>query len=237
MQTLLKKTLFSIIVLIMTISNAQAKADDVVVLLHGIANIPLSMTYLERSLVRAGYSVLNLGYPSTQVSVDEAASRVRKSVMELGEDTRVHFVAHSLGNIVVRKMLTHELPNLGRVVMIAPPNRGSIVAGQLKELKLYRWIYGPAGQQLSSENDHFFDNLVVPPGEFGIIAGGKGDGKGYNPLLPGDDDGTVRVKETKLAGARDFILIRNTHTLILFDKETVKQTIHFLKYGSFVTKD
>ena len=231
MRTLLKKTLISFIVLLMTVVNA--KADDMVVLLHGIANIPLSMTYLERSLVRAGFSVLNLGYPSTQVSVDEAAARVRKSVMEVGEDIRVHFVAHSLGNIVVRKMLTRELPNLGRVVMIAPPNRGSIVASQLKELKLYRWIYGPAGQQLSSDNDDFFGNLAVPPEEFGIIAGGKGDERGYNPLLPGDDDGTVRVDETRLDGAKDFIIIKNTHTLILFDKETVKQTIHFLKYGVF----
>ena len=86
---------------------------------------------------------------------------------------------------------------------------------------------------MSADQEEFFKNLPIPSGEFGIIAGGLGDGEGYNPLLPGDDDGTVRVEETMLPGAADFILIRSTHTLILFEEETARQTIHFLKTGMF----
>ncbi len=208
-------------------------ANEAVVLLHGIGNLPLSMKYLENRLEKAGFSVQNFGYPSTDIPIGEAAERVRSKVMALGSDVTVHFVAHSMGNIVVRNMLGEKLPNLGRMVMIAPPNQGSLAAQRLRDLDMYQWIFGPAGQQLSADRKEFFDSLPVPPCQFGIIAGGRGTEKGYNPLLPGDDDGTVRVEETMLPGAADFILVNSTHTLILFDKETALQTVHFLKFGKF----
>ena len=210
-----------------------APAEEIVVLLHGIANIPLSMKYLENSLEKEGYKVHNLGYPSTDVPIEEAAGRIREKVMAIGGFERIHFVGHSMGNLLIRLVLEENPPGLGRVVMIAPPNQGSFMAQRLEELDIYRWIFGPAGQQLPADNSAFFKNLPIPNCEFGIIAGGRGTEDGYNPLLEGDDDGTVRVEETKLSGAADFTLVNNTHTLILFDPETVQQTIHFLKFGKF----
>ena len=214
-------------------SVKTAPAEEVVILLHGIANIPLSMKYLENSLEKAGYQVYNLGYPSTDVSIEAAAAAIREKVDALGEGHRINFVGHSMGNLVIRMVLGKDLPGLGRVVMIAPPNQGSFMAERLEHLGIYRWIFGPAGQELPADNRAFFENLPIPDCEFGIIAGGRGTEGGYNPLLEGDDDGTVRVEETKLPGAADFTLVNNTHTLILFDPETVQQTISFLKTGRF----
>jgi pimeloyl-ACP methyl ester carboxylesterase len=208
-------------------------ADEAVILLHGMGNVPLSMKYLENRLEKAGYRVHNLGYPSTDIPIEEAAERIRDKIYGLERAETIHFVAHSIGNLVVRRMFDRELPNLGRMVMIAPPNRGSLAAQQLHDLDIYQWIFGPSGQQLSADRTEFFESLPEPPCEFGIIAGGRGTENGYNPLLPGDDDGTVRVEETKLPGAADFILLKDTHTLILFDRETAEQTVHFLKTGRF----
>lgn len=222
--------------LLITIGSINpASAEEVVVLLHGIGNIPLSMKYLENSLEKAGYRVHNLGYPSTDVPIEEAAASVRQVVLGLKDVDRINFVGHSMGNLVFRMLLEEDLPGLGRVVMIAPPNQGSFVAKQLEDLDIFRWIFGPAGQQLPADNKAFFENLPIPNCEFGIIAGGRGTEKGYNPLLKGDDDGTVSVQETKLPGAADFIIVNKTHTMILFAPETVEQTIHFLKFGKFQT--
>lgn len=206
---------------------------ETVVLVHGIASIPISMTYLERALAAQGYSTVNLGYPSTELPIQEAADLVRSSLEAIPGQGTIHLVGHSLGNIVLRMALSRPLKRLGRMVMVAPPNQGSFAADALKDLHLYRWIFGPAGQQLSVDNSAFFAALPVPPCPFGIIAGGKGDGEGFNPLLPGDDDGTVRVSETRLDGAADFILLPDTHTLILFDSETARQVVSFLKSGRF----
>lgn len=208
-------------------------AEEAVVLLHGIANVPLSMKYLEKHIEDAGFKVYNFGYPSTDIPIEEAADRIREKVKALGPDVTINFVSHSMGNLVVRKMFDEELPNLGRMVMIAPPNQGSLLAEQLRDLDIYRWIFGPAGQELPADRVAFFESLPIPPCQFGIIAGGRGTEEGYNPLLPGDDDGTVRVEETLLPGAADFILIHKMHTFILFDKDTAQQTIHFLKFGKF----
>jgi len=227
------KSLFISIAIASSLFPKTSSADEIVVLLHGIANIPLSMKYLENSLKKAGYQIHNLGYPSTGVPIEEAAARIREKVMAMDGAKRIHFVGHSMGNLLIRIILANDLPGLGRVVMIAPPNQGSFMAQRLEDMDIYRWIFGPAGQQLPASNRAFFDNLPVPDCEFGIIAGGKGTEGGYNPLLDGDDDGTVRVEETKLEGAADFIVVNNIHTLILFDPETVEQTIHFLKFGKF----
>lgn len=227
------KILLALVSIISFLIPKVSSADEIVVLLHGIANVPLSMKVLENSLEEAGYQVYNLGYPSTDVPIEKAAAGVRERVSFLGEGKRINFVGHSMGNLVIRQMLVEKIPGLGRIVMIAPPNQGSFMAQQLEDLDLFKWVFGPAGQQLPADNRKFFENLPVPTCEFGIIAGGRGTEAGFNPLLEGDDDGTVRVQETKLPGAADFILIHNTHTLILFDPETARQTISFLKSGRF----
>jgi len=226
-------SLFISAVIASTFVPRISSADEIVVLLHGIANIPLSMKYLENRLEKAGYQVHNLGYPSTHVSIEAAAAGIREKVEALGEGHHVNFVGHSMGNLVIRLMLKEDIPGLGRIVMIAPPNQGSFMAQRLEDLDIYRWIFGPAGQELPADNEAFFGSLPIPNCEFGIIAGGRGTESGFNPLLEGDDDGTVRVEETRLKGAADFTLVHNTHTLILFDPETVEQTIHFLKNGRF----
>jgi len=227
------KSLFISVAIVSCLLPRVSSADEIVVLLHGIANIPLSMKYLESRIEKEGYQVYNLGYPSTDEPIEEAAARIREKILAMSEARPINFVGHSMGNLLIRMVLANDLPGLNRVVMIAPPNQGSLMAQRLEDLDLYKWIFGPAGQQLSADNRMFFENLPIPDCEFGIIAGGKGTEDGFNPFLEGDDDGTVRVEETKLSGAADFTMVHSTHTLILFDPETVEQTIHFLKFGKF----
>lgn len=192
------------------------------------------MAYLKKVVEKEGYRALNLGYHSTRSSVEDAAARLRVKIRSAVPEGEVHFVAHSLGNIVVRMMMAEPMPNLGKMVMIAPPNKGSELSERLKNRELYRWIFGPAGQQLSSDNSDFFDNLPVPQCRFGIIAAGRGSEKGFNPLLEGDNDGTISVESTRLEGASDFVMIHGLHTMMLFSRETARQVISFLRNGVFM---
>ena len=68
---------------------------------------------------------------------------------------------------------------------------------------------------------------------FGIIAGGKGDGEGYNPLIDGDDDGTVAVPETRLEGALDFLLVDSLHSFVHTDDQSIDAVLNFLQNGCF----
>ncbi len=115
-------------------------------------------------------------------------------------------------------------------MLIAPPNQGSAIARLLEDVPAYRLIYGAAGQQLTPEE---VSKIPMLAHSFGIIAGGKRDGSGFNPLLPGDDDGTVRVAETDLDGAADFLVVPEIHATISNHPDTVQATIGFLKQGKF----
>ncbi len=140
-----------------------------------------------------------------------------------------------MGGLVVRHLLARDAEWKGRIevrriVLIAPPNRGSAIARLLQDIPAYRLIFGEAGQQLTPAEVSRAPGLAQT---FAIIAGGKGDGRGFNPLLPGDDDGTVGVAETRLEGAADFLIVPEIHALISNHRETIRATINFLKHGRF----
>ena len=128
--------------------------------------------------------------------------------------------------------MKHKDKRIKRLVMMGVPNKGAELADIAKSNPLFKFVFGPAGQQLVTD-DTFISKLPIPGFEFGVIAGGKGNIKGYNPLIPGDDDGTVGVHSTRLEGAADFLLVRAMHSFIMWSEEPIVATIRFLKTGKF----
>ena len=73
----------------------------------------------------------------------------------------------------------------------------------------------------------------MPPCDFGIVAGGRGDDTGYSFLLAGDDDAVVRVEETRLEGADDFLLLPVRHAAMMKSETVQRATAEFLRSGRF----
>ena len=119
----------------------------VVVFLHGLARTRRSLAPLEKYVAAAGYQTWSRTYPSRRMSVVELAQRVTEWIRKDIGDRPIVGVTHSLGGILARH-IGDELPWQG-LVMLAPPNRGSRVAQSLRFHPLYRWFYGPAGQELA----------------------------------------------------------------------------------------
>ncbi len=232
-----------VVILLMGIGQvALASEAQVVVLLHGLARKPSSMTKLAKALRAQGFQVCNVGYPSTEYSIETLTKEsvlpaVQQCVRDLSRP--IHFVSHSMGGIVVRELraIAPEL-HFGRVVMLGPPNRGSEIADKLVSLNLLHFIVPPAGLELGTSPDAVPIALGPVDFEVGIIAGTST----ISPmrslfLLRGDDDGTVAVESAKIEGMRDFLLVPAVHPFLMKNQEVIAQTIHFIETGQFVHSD
>ncbi len=213
------------------------KGAECVILLHGIGRSSRSFGRMASGLAAAGYRVVNLDYPSTKFPIEYLSEEVLlPEVMRLSEKSpaKLHFVTHSLGGILVRYFLQHhDVPKLGRVVMLSPPNEGSPLADVLKRNVFFRPFMAPAGRQLGTDEDSLPRRLGPARFELGIIAGSKSENPINSLILDGPDDGTVTVESTKLAGMADFIVLRYGHRSILRSRAVIDQVICFLRSGSF----
>ena len=205
---------------------------ETVVLLHGLGRTFLSLAWAESRMSRAGFRPLNIGYPSRRRGIPELARHVADRLPRDGGG-RIHFLTHSMGGIVLRYLRSHALiENLGRVVMLAPPNQGSQLAQKLRTNPLYRLTFGPAGQQLGTEDESIPLELGPVDFELGVIVGNRP----HNPLthlIAGQNDGTVAVDEARVEGMADFLVVRCGHTFIMNDSTVLAETIHFFEHGRF----
>jgi hypothetical protein len=218
-----------------------------ILLLHGLFRHRGIMDKLRTVLSEpGGYNVYCVGYPTTRGGVADHARSIDSVVRSLEGITEINFVAHSLGNLVIRHWLhdlaaeSRTLPegqSFGRMVMLTPPNHQPQLATKLVKGALAQFVAGAAAQQLASGWDTLEPNLATPHFDFGILAGGRGDAKGYNPLIPGDDDAVITVESTRLVGARDFRVMPAMHSTFMNDRNVQEYTIRFLTEGHFETAD
>lgn len=219
----------------------------VIVVLHGLGRTRSAMKGMARFLAQnEEYSVLSFSYASTRATLAADAKSLGSVLSHLEGVEEINFVAHSMGNLVVRHLLGDQLAaagglgvdhRLGRIVMLAPPNNGAALAERFKNNPVFKLIFGSGGQQFTKDWAALQKLLLTPTCEFGIIAGGANEGSGRNPLLEGNDDMVVTVQETRLPGAHDFVVVPVAHTFIM-DDETVQQyTLRFLQHGHFISQE
>jgi len=201
---------------------------EVVFLLHGMARSRLAMTTISRRFKKVGYRTVNFPYSPPLQTLDEISDRLLLSIAQNTGGKRYHLIGHSLGNIVIRNAFKKGYPpGLGRIVMLAPPNRPAKLARTFRNFFLYRWLMGDSGQKLA--DDAFYETLPIPTAEFGVIAGTKGT----TLLSQTPNDGVVLVEATKLKGMKDFAELRRTHTFIMNAKDTFDFAKSFIETGAF----
>ena len=205
----------------------------VVVVVHGIIRSSKSFSRMKSRLEEDGYTVIGFDYPSTRVSIQESAEYLHRMLASLEGVTEINVVGHSMGGLLVRTYLKeHQDPRLRRMVMLGVPNHGSNMANIMLENPLFRFFFGPAGQQLVHDPEGYIESLPTPEFEFAIIAGARGTEDGWNPLLAGDDDGTVEVANTHLPGAADFMTVCGMHSFLMDRDDVIEATSLFLNTGA-----
>jgi len=193
------------------------------------------MKKMATALEKEGYNTLNIAYPSTQKKIEELAeSSISLALSQCDKESTIHFVTHSMGGILLRQYLQkHAIPNIGRVVMLGPPNNGSEIVDRIGHLSVFKWINGPAGNQLGTDKNSLPNQLGTAPANLGVIAGTRSFDPFFYSILPKPHDGKVSVASSKLDGMDDHIQLPTTHTFMMFNRHVIKQVLHFLKHGVF----
>lgn len=201
-----------------------------VVLLHGLWMNGWDMSVLRRRLNKAGYRAHQFSYPSFRQPPRANASKLDAFVSALNTE-RVHFIAHSLGGLVLRHFF-HAFPAQpgGRVVTLGTPHSGSSAA---------RWLdMNGLGSSLLGQSIDAGLIGELPAWnaarDLGVIAGTLRMGFGcIIPGIPKPNDGTVSVTETRLPNMADHIALPVSHFGLLFSRSVVAQALHFLENGAF----
>ena len=228
------KTLLLSLLIALSLAPALS-GKELVVLLHGLARTADSMEKMEASLNENGYETLNIDYPSRKHTVEALCKIIRARIVAASKPTdTIHFVTHSMGGIIVRYTQKEiPLPNIGRVVMLSPPNNGSELVNELGDYGAFEWLNGPAGMQLGIEADGFIASLGPVEFELGVITGDRSINWMNSIMIPGDDDGKVSTESAEVEGMAEFKIEHTSHPYIMKNDQVIEDTLRFLKTGSF----
>lgn len=206
------------------------------ILLHGLVRTRRSMAPLAAFLKQRGYTVANIGYPSRRAAIETLARQVLPlAVAALRRQGIgvIHFVTHSMGGILLRAYLAETSPvELGRTVMLSPPNQGSELVDCLCPYAWFRLLFGPAGCQLGTGTKDLPARLGPAAFSLGIITGNR-PAIGLSRFFPGPSDGKVSVARAQLPGMTDFLVLPYGHALIMRYRPVQEQVVYFLRTGRF----
>ncbi len=218
--------------------RVEPVSGPTIIVLHGLGEGRRSMKPLVDHLRKhLDATVLSFGYASTAAGLEAHGRALAEVVAGLPAADSISFVGHSMGNLVVRRWMAlapaNELERVQKMVMLGPPNQGSELARMVAGVSLLAALSEGAARELVLDWNRVAKDLAVPTCPFGIVAGGKGDSQGYSMLLSGDDDAVVRVDETRLPGADDFLLLPVHHAAMMRSPGVQKATLDFLQSGRF----
>jgi pimeloyl-ACP methyl ester carboxylesterase len=221
------------------IDMVTAEEDsDCVVLLHGLNRSYRAMSKMASSLQDAGYTTANVDYPSQTTTVEGLAVMAVNEGLDKCRETnaeRIHFVTHSMGGILLRYAHSESpIPELGRVVMLAPPNQGSEIIDITRDWPTAALFGGEAGLQLGTDENSIPSQLGPVDFELGVVAGTGTINPIMSAMLPIPNDGKVTVASTKVDGMDDFLVVRNSHRYITSSDIVIANTKEFLRSGKFL---
>ena len=214
------------------VDGAPDPARETVVLIHGMKRTGRSMGKMAREMENAGYNAVVCSYPSDK-SVHATATNLFAALAPIIETApRVHFVTHSLGGILLRDAFRDGAPpNLGRVVMLGPPNGGSQHIDRFAGLPLFETFWGTPAPELGTGTNSFPASLPSIDFPCGVIAGSRHGILGW--MLPGENDGKVTVTNAWTTGLADFVVLPTGHTWMMRNNAVISNVLAFLRTGAF----
>lgn len=207
-----------------------ARSDEVIVLVHGIWMQGVAMSFMGQKFKQEGFETLRVSYNFLAKTPEQNAEALADSLKAL-EGKTLHLVGHSLGGIVILHLMkNHPDLNIGKIVLLGSPVKGSAVAKRIHGHQLLRPLLGRSAEGGLLGDAPDFDGRRP----LGIIAGSGKFGLGAL-FYPSDEsgDGVVTLKETLLENVTDRVELPRSHTAMIFSRECARLVVRFIEQGRF----
>jgi pimeloyl-ACP methyl ester carboxylesterase len=202
-----------------------------VVYVHGLWMPGEESLVLRHRLVQDfGLTCHALRYSAAFSSMDAIIGSFAELVRGLGAP-ELHLVGHSLGGLIIHRFL-ERFPDQppGRVVFMGTPALASRAAQSANRFLPMEPFMGSVAEELLVPRERRWTHSRA----LGIIAGTEPFGVGH--LLAHfdeDNDGTVAVSETRMAGATDHLTLPVSHLGMLVSARVAQEAGRFLTTGAF----
>ncbi|MCF6312124.1 MAG: hypothetical protein L3J39_06710 [Verrucomicrobiales bacterium] len=212
-------------------------SGDYVVLLHGVWGSERTMVVAAEVLQKKHFYAIVISYPSTKLDIEEITAQVVQPAIKAHcKDRRkkIHFVGHSLGGLLIRKLLSQErISRRGRVVMIATPNQGNKFASAFGGFYPVEMIFGPTLKNLKTGKGMMRKKLGSVDFELGVIMGRLPRIAGMDIKALKEHDGLVLAESGKVTGMHDYIVVKGRHASLAGSRVVMRQMCYFLQRGKF----
>jgi len=212
-------------------------ASDVVVLVHGLWMNGLELSMLGHRLRHEhGYDVRRYSYPTLHGDTADICRELAAFAADAAGEGRVHFVGHSLGGVLVYRMLTECGAGSfdGNAVLLGSPLSGSKAARGAARFAALRPLLGP---HVLGELSEASQRAWCGRNAIGSIAGTLRMGTGqFFAHFDEENDGTVAVSETRIPGLADHLILPHSHIGMLYARDVASQVAQFLKHSRFVAR-
>lgn len=212
---------------------AEAVTRRPVVVIHGALRSRAGLWPIVRFLARAGFEARAFGYATRSETLVRHGERLEEFLggWLKGQVPVLGLLTHSMGGLVARAYLARagaaRQSLAQRLVMLAPPNQGAVLAERMRGFSPFRWLYGAAAEELLPTR---VAELAPPPGSASVLvlAGGRTSGeRGYTSRIPGNNDGLVGVAETALPGVvPEFV--GGVHSTLQWRPDVLRRAAAFL---------
>ena len=201
--------------------------NSCVVALHGLGRSRRSFDRMAARLT--GVELIGLDYASVWATPAAHGALLAEALAAMEPRVRLDVIGFSMGALVARYCLARlaqiapeRFAAIGRLVQIAPPNRGAALAEAV-----HRAAPGMAPPALRGLARAAAEAAPMPPVPTYVIAGDGG------PRLKDwweePNDGLIRVSDTRLEGMVAHVTVRALHALMLRDEKVIRQTAAFLE--------
>ena len=189
-------------------------------LVHGLGAPAMVMRPMQKRFEQVGYRTRLFGYPSLVGRIENHGRGLAAVLAKLAGEPGVgaiHLVTHSMGGIVARCALQLTRERIGRIVMLAPPNRGSPVATRARR------FVGRALTPVEQLSQHEGSWIHSAPALDGLDVG----------IVTASHDWVIGPGNTLLPDQRDHIVIRGFHSPLVWQHSAFVQALHYLRHGRF----